>query len=1111
MQTASYRELTAPLHDAWETDMMKVNPRVIGLWLCAMALSFSVSAHAGDILQDNGVEGGLVIVIGCESPDSLAELRANDAFLIHGLDAKSEVVAKAREALRDKGIYGPVSVDVFDGKSLPYSDNLANAIVVSRKGAKRQVTDEELQRVLAPRGVLIESGAVTFTKPVPADTDEWTHFRYSAAGNMVSQDERVGPPKVTQWVSGPIFQRHHGIEPSITATVTAGGRVYYILDDCPNGVVGMPGQWRIVARDAFNGVLLWKRDMTDWGSHSWSYWTESHAARFNHPLHVRKRLVADGDRLYVTLGFNSPVSALDAATGKTIREYRGTQYTDEFVFADGVLYLSVNDKEQKPWDGDGVKPELKGEKPEPNLKYIHAIDAASGKQLWKAGPYVGNAAKIDRMASMRHLNVTAGGGRVYLIDENHTIGLDAKSGNELWRIDRLIQPTAPSKTDPGSLYHLLAGENIHTIAYDAGRLFVLHLSTGAAMKHSTPAILQSLDPKTGDERWRYDKATPIAYIDWPDVFIVDDQVWVPERTGMTLIGLDADTGKVKTTHSIEKALNVGHHHRCYPNRASVNFAILGRRGAEFVDFKTGELTLHHWLRTACRSGHVLGNGLFYRPPDHCQCYMAFQPRGFFAMSTEDARASVTDDSPRLMKGSAFGKIAAAKTNASDWSTYRHDAMRSSLATCELPSAPKQTWKTKLGGTLTPPVVAEGKLFLASKDTHEVIALETGSGKRVWSFTAGGPVDSPPTIWQGHVVFGSFDGHVYCLRSTDGALVWRFRAAPVDRRIVAFGNVASAWPVNGSVLVSDGVAYCVAGRASTLDTGVYAYSLDVATGKLLDSERIHEIQTETKTSGLLPEGALGDILSTNGEGVFLGNRELNLTPVKNVAPASVAATRPRITAAGGFANSRWFHRAHMNYRSSVGNSSGHMIAFDETRAYVATASLPGGPNQTFYVPTGASINRVAGQDGRGPSWLANPNLQNGGAVLFAARSKRDEGRPDAPQPKGRAATAKSRKKADPAIWRHDHFQMYPWTMVVGGDLLAVAGSHGEIDQDDPWGIFEGRGGGELRILNPDTGDTVGQLSLDAQPIWNGMAAAGGNLFVAMEDRSVRCYTDGASRP
>ena len=44
-------------------------------------------------------------------------------------------------------------------------------------------------------------------------------------------------------------------------------------------------------------------------------------------------------------------------------------------------------------------------------------------------------------------------------------------------------------------------------------------------------------------------------------------------------------------------------------------------------------------------------------------------------------------------------------------------------------------------------------------------------------TAGGRIDTPPTIADGLCLFGSHDGWVYCLRAADGRLAWRFRAAP----------------------------------------------------------------------------------------------------------------------------------------------------------------------------------------------------------------------------------------------------------------------------------------------------------------------------------------------
>jgi len=1086
------------------------------LWcnLCWSVTSAAYAQSASEILRAAGTGGGVIVHIGCGDGRLTAELADGDRFLVHELDTNPASVTMARRNIQALGLYGPVSVDRFDGTRLPYAENMVNLIVVSRDGG--EVPREEIERVLCPGGVAVTVDAATrhlmpdsvFRKPWPDDIDEWTHFRYSSAGNMVSQDEWVGPPKRLQWASGPIFQRHHGIEPSITATVTSGGRVFYIIDEAPVGFTGMPGQWRLVARDAFNGVLLWRRDMRNWGSHAWSYWTESHAARFNHPLQVRKRLVAKGNRVYVTLGFDSPVTALDAATGQSAMTYEGTDYADEFVLYDGVLYVVVNDSPQRPWPGKGVRPEPIGELPPTSQKQVWAIDAAAGKVLWKAGPFVGSAAKIDRMGSMRHLNLTAAETGIFLIDERHVIGLDRESGKEMWRIDRLFLEQTPEKRlDVGSLYHLLASENVHTVVSHDGRLFVLHLPSTRAMKQSGAATLQALDPTTGRELWRYDKATPIAYIEWPDLFAIGDTIWLPDRKMTNLIGLDAATGKEKTVHSISKALDVGHHHRCYPNRASVNFAVLGRRGAEFVDLETGEITLNHWLRTACRSGHVLGNGLFYRPPDHCQCYMQFQPRGFLAMAAGELRKDEGGrvNEQRLEKGPAYGTVhpsSFSPQSSEDWPTFRHDAMRSSMATSPIPSAPKQSWQAKLGGTLSAPTIAGGKVFVASEDTHQVIALDAATGERAWAFTAGGRVDSPPTVWQEYVLFGSRDARVWCLRATDGELVWQFSAAPVDRRVVAFGQLESCWPVCSSVLVAGGTAYFVAGRTSLLDGGVCAYALDVASGKILDTQDIEEMQTETKTTGQLPDGALSDILTTDGESVYLRKRKLALTPpVKDVEPRELAATGPTLVADGGFANQRWFQRGFWNLSSSTPKGKGNLIAFDDSRAYVAAANLPGGANQTFHIPAGGITDRIAGLDGDGPSWLANPNVQIGGTILFATASRADRKRATTTDPRGPDVVKK--QAPERALWRHFHFPLYPWAMVVGPKHLAVAGPPAEIQPDDPWANFEGRAGGQLQILDKETGEPVARVKLASPPVWNGIAAAGDRLYLSTRDGRLLC--------
>ena len=58
--------------------------------------------------------------------------------------------------------------------------------------------------------------------------------------------------------------------------------------------------------------------------------------------------------------------------------------------------------------------------------------------------------------------------------------------------------------------------------------------------------------------------------------------------------------------------------------------------------------------------------------------------------------------------------------------------------------------------------------------------------------------------------------MHALRANDGALAWRFVAAPDERLIVSRGQLESVWPVHGSVLVVDDTVYFAAGDIPTDD-------------------------------------------------------------------------------------------------------------------------------------------------------------------------------------------------------------------------------------------------------------------------------------------------------
>ena len=158
--------------------MKKITPVALTVFLTVS--SASPAQEAKQILDAAGVEGGLVVAIGCNNPALLAELRADDSYLVHGLDTDPGTVANARSYLREKGLYGPFTVSRLQGPQLPYVDNLVNLVVMQDTGCG--IRDEEIMRVLAPGGVLLKLSPATrnltpetaIRKPWPQEIDEST-------------------------------------------------------------------------------------------------------------------------------------------------------------------------------------------------------------------------------------------------------------------------------------------------------------------------------------------------------------------------------------------------------------------------------------------------------------------------------------------------------------------------------------------------------------------------------------------------------------------------------------------------------------------------------------------------------------------------------------------------------------------------------------------------------------------------------------------------------------------------------------------------------------------------------------------------------------------------
>ena len=143
-------------------------------------------------------------------------------------------------------------------------------------------------------------------------------------------------------------------------------------------------------------------------------------------------------------------------------------------------------------------------------------------------------------------------------------------------------------------------------------------------------------------------------------------------------------------------------------------------------------------------------------------------------------------------------------------------------------------------------------------------------------------------------------------------MWRFTAAPYERRITAFGQVESAWPVHGSVVVQDDVTsdpprpvvYFTAGRSTYLDGGIYVYGLDPQSGALVHETCLSgprpDPLTDVGGAGYM-DGAKSTILVSDGADLFLHQERLrsDLTrlPVGDAGPTVRSAEDSACLSAG----------------------------------------------------------------------------------------------------------------------------------------------------------------------------------------------------------------------
>ena len=1172
--------------------------------LC-LGSSSALAATSGDeILQMAGVEGGLVVHLGCGDGRLTASLRVNDRYLVHGLDASSANVAAARSHIRSLGLYGPVSVRQWDSGRLPYGDNLVNLVLI---GGGTRVSSSEIERVLAPQGSVLVHGSLEtgntklaaqspagvqgwakYVKPTPDDVDEWTHYLHDAGNNAVAEDERVGPPRHLQWKSGSMWCRSHEFSSSIQTLVSSGGRLIGVIDE---GIIGqprgVPELWTLIARDAFNGVLLWRRPCDRINPHA---------------------LVAVGDKVYVTLKTRGPLSILDAATGQTRHTCEQTGKVNEIAFSENRLILSTQ------------LPNQQGK-----LSFhVAAADPDDGHILWKT--------PVKTVAAN---TLVVGGGRICYHDGADLVCLSLDGGEEVWRSN-----VKGGKKGYAVLYNgavFLTGGSTRAFSLEAGKLLWTG-PDGSPHARNPPGLFG---------------AGGLIWCAWGHV---DPRSFLWQHREETRDGYDPITGEVRKTVTAQRLVTAGHHIRCYPPKATSRYLLLNKRGVEFFDLQGTNHMRANWTRGACGFGMLPANGILYAPPGQCFCYPGVLLTGFNALSAaRQIPASQTiegESKPRLERGPAYGSLANGKAqpdaSAADWPTYRHDVFRSGSIKASLPVELGRVWETtvcppafepadgegadieedilvlkgaaatidgqgaqknndgvfawrgkdtsirwetqidktgtqpvwllqsnmgeggsvfelwvgrekltgkirhtksweqyvwirvgevvvpeagpytvtvkpveqvegRLGnvaavaiggqrppidpdegpklreypnGGLTPPVAANGTIFVAEPDAHTVHAVSAKEGRRLWSFVADGRVDSPPTLYNGLCIFGSTDGHVYCLSAAAGQLAWRFRAAPEERHVCVMNQLESVWPVHGSVLVRHDKVYCTAGRSSHLDGGIHVYALDPASGAIVHQALLQDEEPDVSKYGGRPfdmEGSRSDILVAGQEDIYLFqqrfNADLTLQPMPRITKLGDRQGEPHLMTTDGFLDKPWFNRTYWThadrwpgyYFTYRGPKSGQILVFDDVATYALKVYTERRGHSPEFRP-GSGYNLIADRN------TTKPVLD---VMDIGAEKGRGFSRTELP--------AWSRK-----------IPIRVHGMLLARERLYLAGAPDLPSEQSAYEAMIGKRGSLFRVVSTADGGTAAEFEMEEVPVFDGLIAAGNRLYMSTMDGTLICF-------
>ncbi len=794
----------------------------MGLIMAALFMGQWTYGLAPQELSDlTGREDGLIVVAGVKNAQDVLPL-GEAGYLVYGLCPDDASFLSVSQAAMAKGLLNQrVYLQKSSARVPGLAERLADVMVVESLDKARMqddslakwmkalspwrgillvetgdVPDDEIKSWLGDKTVMKDVGGKRFAmlkRPPEEGADQWRHRHHAPDNRRVSDDQLFNPNVMTQWYSLPLEEGFWG-----TTVVAAGGRIYTLVASRNPG-----DQVDLVARSLHNGCELWRRHYG---------WKEKRDGMNAGIYGGRSIMVAGNDVLWIADG--ADIISLDGETGKERQRISGPVEGGQVkwlaLVGDNLIALAG------PAD-DYKKLTFQAFVKNPEGTHL-AVYTTGGESVWQescAGPVDEREIAIHDGRIYYHCNGVA------------TVARNLSDGSEIWR----------NTTDYDQI-DALKGNDINRLLNSDRALMADEYAViiGASWKKN----LVALDPKDGRVMWQL----PIGKTSRSLAAVLRDGKWY----GWSI--LDARTG--------EKVSERG---KAPQSICSVTGSVGDWMMTAFADLYTlddQKQVRFADMRAPCDMGNLVADGVLLGSAIQCTCSVDI--RGY--------RAAGPSDAPQHSAGPAEERLVVFDSNPpadlgiseKDWPTHRHDVNRTGYSSVSIGDKPVEKWhKTQTEMSDSPEgflnrilpsgaVSANGLCFYV--DNQGVLrCLSVESGEEKWNAVLGARSLAAPALEGDRVFVGDTAGYVHAFSAADGRALWRFLAAPVERRILWYGQLFNTWPCTGGVVAQDGVVYAVAGFQET--NGMHAYALDAATGKVRWEN--HEAGTGGEWG---PEGAFG---------------------------------------------------------------------------------------------------------------------------------------------------------------------------------------------------------------------------------------------------------------